>query len=444
MPYPNEHAARLRNPDDFDPKSFRRTDGGMIYGKIKVPKTVAIIWGKLKGKAKPSDNPVPQALRFAKENWTAEKARKWLKDNGVKYISFEPAGSSSRQAAGDPVILKEIAENPFIFTMPGLVEFAETSPDKPKNKVKLTLYDGSIVDHWYWGKLAFDQKTMRMAKKRNPILFTHDVTQRIAVSDTTVFEPKFVMEGDFLKTSPLAQGVKAEMDEGFPFEASLRFDPDKSTLEHIKEGETGEVNGHKLKGPGTIIRNALILEGSICVFGALKNTQSQAFETILHKENIMPEEITNMTLAELTGENFSTVLPEIYNQVLIKGKAEGEQAGKQRFADLQKVCGDDAALIVQCLSEGKTAADAASLRMIKLQAETKRLAEENAALKAKRIDPAVPEFSDTAPAPGTSGKFDEAKATDAQLKEHFAQTQDLKDRFSSAEAYIAGVRHPAK
>jgi len=434
MPYPNEHAARLRNPDDFDPKSFRRTDGGTIYGKIKVPKTVAIIWGKLKGKAKPSDNPIPQALRFAKESWTSEKARKWLKDNGVKYISFEPASSNSRQAAGDP----------FVFTMPGLVEFAETLPDKPKNKVKLTLYDGSVVNHWYWGNLAFDQKTMRMAKKRNPILFQHDVEQRIAVSDVATFEPKFVMEGDFLKSSSLAQGVKAEMDEGFPFEASLRFDPVKSIIEHIKEDETAEINGHKLKGPGTIIRNALILEGSICVFGALKNTQSQAFGTILQKENIMPEEITNMTLAELTVENFPTVLPEIYNQVLIKGKAEGEQAGKQRFAELQKVCGDDAALIVQCLAEGKTAADASSLRMIKLQAETKRLAEENAALKAKRIDPAVSEFSDQAPAPGTSGKFDEAKATDAQLKEHFAATQDLQDRFSSAGAYVAYVRHPAK
>jgi hypothetical protein len=84
------------------------------------------------------------------------------------------------------------------------------------------------------------------------------------------------------------------------------------------------------------------------------------------------------------------------------------------------------------------------MRMTKLQAEARRLAEENAALKAKRIDPAVSEFGDTAPAPGTSGKFDEAKATDAQLKEHFAQIQELQDQFSSADAYIAGIRHPAK
>jgi len=84
MPYPNEHSARLRDPDDFNPKTFRRVSGGTIYGKIKVPKTIDIIWGKLKGKDKPKDNPIPQALRFPTKNWTVAKAKKWLKDNNVR------------------------------------------------------------------------------------------------------------------------------------------------------------------------------------------------------------------------------------------------------------------------------------------------------------------------------------------------------------------------
>ena len=98
MPYPNKHSARLKNPDDFDPKSFRRTEGGTLYGKIKVPATIGIIWGKLKGKAKPSDPVVPQALRFPTKNWTEEHARKWLKDNNIKPISFEPASREDKQA----------------------------------------------------------------------------------------------------------------------------------------------------------------------------------------------------------------------------------------------------------------------------------------------------------------------------------------------------------
>ncbi len=91
MPYENEHSARLKSPGDFDPKTFRRTAGGTIYGSIKVPASIGIIWGKLKGSAKPSDMPIPQSLRFAKDKWTVAQAKKWLKDNKVKYLIFEPA-----------------------------------------------------------------------------------------------------------------------------------------------------------------------------------------------------------------------------------------------------------------------------------------------------------------------------------------------------------------
>lgn len=93
-PYPNEHSARIKGPDLFDDKTFRRKKDGTIYGKIKVPPTAAVLWGKLKGSAKPSDNPIPQAIRFPTENWTAAQAKKWLKDNNVTYERFEAASKS--------------------------------------------------------------------------------------------------------------------------------------------------------------------------------------------------------------------------------------------------------------------------------------------------------------------------------------------------------------
>ncbi|KKM48094.1 hypothetical protein LCGC14_1558010 [marine sediment metagenome] len=96
-PYPNEHSARLQSPDKFDPKSFRRTSGGTLYGSKKITSTVSIIWGKLKGKAKPSDPPIAQALRFPTKNWTAAKAKKWLGDNEMKYMSFESAKKASKK-----------------------------------------------------------------------------------------------------------------------------------------------------------------------------------------------------------------------------------------------------------------------------------------------------------------------------------------------------------
>lgn len=93
-PYPNEHSARIKSPGLFDEKTFKRTPDGTIYGKIKVPATAAVLWGKLKGSAKPSDNPIPASIRFPTKNWTAAQAKKWLKDNNVTYEKFEAAAKS--------------------------------------------------------------------------------------------------------------------------------------------------------------------------------------------------------------------------------------------------------------------------------------------------------------------------------------------------------------
>lgn len=89
-PYPNEHAARLIEPEKFD--KFRRTKGGNLHGK-KVPATISIIWGHLKDK--PDSAWAAQALRFPTSSWTADEAKKWLKDNDISYKEFAPASGKS-------------------------------------------------------------------------------------------------------------------------------------------------------------------------------------------------------------------------------------------------------------------------------------------------------------------------------------------------------------
>jgi len=78
MPYPNEHSARVRDPGDFKPDSFRRkevTDG------------ISIVMGRLKGET----SMTTQAYRFDKDKFTATEAKKWLKEHDVEYSTFEPA-----------------------------------------------------------------------------------------------------------------------------------------------------------------------------------------------------------------------------------------------------------------------------------------------------------------------------------------------------------------
>ncbi len=95
IPFPSEHSARLRSPSGFDPQSFRRTNGGSVTikdaGKIEVPATISIIWGKLKGKSGEDDPVLVQALRFPIKDWTEDQAKAWLKKNNIKTIVFEPA-----------------------------------------------------------------------------------------------------------------------------------------------------------------------------------------------------------------------------------------------------------------------------------------------------------------------------------------------------------------
>ena len=79
MPYNSEHSCRLRDPDDFQADSFRRTsresDGKQFF----------VIMGRLQGE----DTMTEQAYRYPKDTWTEAEARKHCKEHDG--IAFEPA-----------------------------------------------------------------------------------------------------------------------------------------------------------------------------------------------------------------------------------------------------------------------------------------------------------------------------------------------------------------
>lgn len=85
MPYPNEHAARLVEPNRFDPDSFRRENDKFGAG-------IHAVFGKLKGE----DAMTLQAIRFDAGRFTAEEARKWLEEHDYKPIDFEEAAGEEK------------------------------------------------------------------------------------------------------------------------------------------------------------------------------------------------------------------------------------------------------------------------------------------------------------------------------------------------------------
>jgi hypothetical protein len=423
FPYENYHSCRLTEPNYPDyayKKCAEKHKGKCIdhnYG-IRGP-----------GKSE------LQALRYSKTIWTASDAGTHCKSRGG---SFEPAKKAKEKQTIPSADLDNPAKNPFVFNMPGMVEFAAAGEDGQKNKIRLTLYDGSVVKHWYWGNLAFELSTMRMAKKRNPILFTHDVSQRAAVSDTAEFDPKFIMEGDFLKSSKIAEEIKAQMTEGFPFEASLRFDPDRSKIEFVNGDETIEVNGNKLKGPGTVIKNACILEGSICVFGALKNTQSEAFEIVNNllreKESIMDEQTT------LTLDTFAEQYPELHSQLVEKARQEGGKATMELFNRFVEKFGDDPVFCIEHFKKGGTLEQTTEIRIEKLKVDNQQLSEQLKKQAKTRIDPAAQEFSDQQNASGGTGNPPPPEKPEDKYAKEFNKSQEIQDEFGGPEGirnYIA-------
>jgi HK97 family phage major capsid protein/HK97 family phage prohead protease len=75
-PYPNEHAARVRDPNNYD--EFRRINNELGDG-------IHIIVGYN------DEGSEIQSIRFDKTKWTEKEARQWLKDNNWDVLEFEPA-----------------------------------------------------------------------------------------------------------------------------------------------------------------------------------------------------------------------------------------------------------------------------------------------------------------------------------------------------------------
>ena len=77
MPFPNEHAARQKDPAQYE--KFRRVHPEGF------PDGIDAIFGMKAGEAKSEI----QSLRFDRKKWTVEATRKWLKDHGFKTIIEE-------------------------------------------------------------------------------------------------------------------------------------------------------------------------------------------------------------------------------------------------------------------------------------------------------------------------------------------------------------------
>lgn len=84
MPYPNHHACRIRNPEEFQDDSFRTIE------REHEGKTYNVILGKPKG----DDSMVEQSYRYPKDVWDESEARSHCESHEG---TFEPAADTENK-----------------------------------------------------------------------------------------------------------------------------------------------------------------------------------------------------------------------------------------------------------------------------------------------------------------------------------------------------------
>lgn len=310
---------------------------------------------------------------------------------------------------------------------------------------EIMAYDGGIAEHLFWDQIAIDLEGVRFTSKRLPVLDTHQVNARVGFTTENSTDSRVILRGQFL-SNPTAQELRKDMQQGFPMQASLGVKPLK--IERLEKNATAMVNGRTMRGPGVIFRQTEIVEVSMCTFGAMKNTKSTAFADT-DTESIEFELVGDNQMSEkekqaLTLDTFKADHAELFKSVRDAAFAEGQKTERERFASLQKACGDDHALLVECFaSPTVTTADALGKSNEKLRAQLKAAHEKLSAAPAvsgkERPDAARVAFSEQPRPSEAPTQFNEAEATDEQLKEHFAKTPDVQAEFGSVDAYVAFV-----
>lgn len=155
-----------------------------------------------------------------------------------------------------------------------LLEFKDKDDDGKPKTFSMEAYTGGIMPDIFGGSIAVDISGVNfMGKKRFPILEQHDWDKKIGVANSvpSTENNKIFFDKINVLNNDTAQEFSSNLADGFPYQASISVKPLK--IEEVPDGESVDVNGTKLKGPGIIIRTSQFREASVCVFGRDNNTK---------------------------------------------------------------------------------------------------------------------------------------------------------------------------
>jgi len=418
MPYPNEHAARLRDPGDFAPGTFRRRMGSgnaTVFG-AKVPNSIAVIYGKLKDATAPADPVIPQALRFPTRSWTEAEARAWLKENKI-VSGFEAAAEAPKGGAKLSVPASALR-----FAGAEAVELEAAAPAAEGAKIEprrfKMLANSGRPFRWMFGSAVVDLETLE-APSRIPVLVNHDRDQIAGYAETAEVSGRgYEVAGRLSDATEAGRKVAELSDEGFPWQSSFGMIPGE--VREVPAGVKVRVNGEEHDGPCSVLSGCRLTECSFVPAGADGDTSAEALGApatvalnVVREEVPMPNDPTPIPVPAP-----ATAAPTPDPVALERERARGIVAEAMALG-----LADRADALV---ADGVTLAEArVKLRDVKL-----------AALKAAAPAPVGSE--------ATPAQIHASLPAAERAKMEFGSNPAVREEFPNAETYDAWLRAEAR
>jgi len=328
------------------------------------------------------------------------------------------------------------------------VKLAPSANDQKGRKFAGKANSGGVMPgHWYWGNLAIDMAGLQIGRMDKPVLFEHDACEPLGYTTSITAGPDGIdVEGVLLDVTEKGQEIIALLAAGMPLQMSIFAPPSEVLI--LQEGESAQVNGKPITGPGAIFTNSTLREVTITTLGVDEGTCAALLSAASSFSTSVRERQTKMTNQDPNAGGTPAPAPAPASAAqLAQAKLDAAAAERARVLAVTKLgAGLPAEIVEKAITDGL---DQGAAAMLFLDAERKGKESRLAAIRkttpeASGVDDPdeVKKFSEKdakAPAAPTA-----KLSTVEEAKAKFAASQELQDEFPTEADYVAFAVHEAK
>lgn len=305
--------------------------------------------------------------------------------------------------------------------------------------------------HWYWGNLVIDMAGLTIGRQDLPILYEHDSCEPLGYTTKVTAGPDGIdVEGVLLGVTEKGSEIIALLDAKMPLQMSVFAPPSAVLL--LQEGETANVNGRPIAGPGAVFQQSRLREVTITTLGVDEGTSAALLSATASFSTKVREQQTKMTTQDPNAGGTPAPAPAPASAAqLAQAQRDAAAAERARILAITKLgAGLPAEIINDAINQGFDENRAARLFL-----DAERQGKENRLAEIRKTTPApvgvdeghgdgVEKFSEKGSAKATAKAAALPPTTKDEARARFAESKDLQDEFASADDYAALCAYEAR